>query len=72
MCYSTHICECVIVHIYVILFTGEDQSVKLIYPKQLVMYGTLTGHHGYISTLCFHPHKPNILFSKCRNHFTVK
>ena len=44
--------------------SGQDEVIKLIHPTQLVMFGTLNGHKGYVSSLVFHPDRPNILFSK--------
>ncbi|KAL4223491.1 hypothetical protein ACF0H5_016962 [Mactra antiquata] len=42
---------------------GHDCVIRLIHPTQLVVFGTLRGHRGYISSLVFHPSKPNILCS---------
>lgn len=42
---------------------GQDGVIKLIHPTQLVMFGTLKGHKGYVSSLVFHPTRRNILFS---------
>ncbi|KAH3891681.1 leucine-rich repeat and WD repeat-containing protein 1-like [Dreissena polymorpha] len=52
----------------ILAVAGEDRQIKLIHPTQLVMFGCLSGHRGYISSLVFHPSRPEILFSGSRDN----
>ena len=47
-----------------VFVAGHDGQIKLINPRQLVMFGVMEGHRCYISSLIFHPKDKNILFSE--------